>query len=230
LLPRFENITFGNRKYQPALVAKGQEFIVSSKPRVAARAISAFGLNLSSIAMVLNEGTANAKTYAIGTANIVRAAGPTDAPTEVDFTYDFQQENQTLPEGTQSLSFRASNVYGTTIEVCAVTVAGGEPRLVGVPITFPSPLHLKTDREVVFQYTMTHDIPVEINVFDVSGKIVLRRQVGARQDGGSAGTNKITWNLMTDQGSTASSGIYVFTLINKENGKLLGKGKFTALP
>jgi hypothetical protein len=228
--PRFEQIKFGNRIYQAVLVAKGQQFIVSSQPRVSAKAVSEYGLNVSSIAMVLNEGASDAKTFRISSAHIVRAAGPSGAPTEVDFVYDFYQEDQSLPEGDQSMAFKASNAYGTASEVCSVTVAGGEPRLIGVPITYPSPVHLKTDREVNFQYTLSHDINVDLFLFDISGRVLKKISRNEREEGGSAGLNKVTWNLITDQGQKVASGICVFTLVNRTNGKLLGKGKFTALP
>lgn len=227
--PRIENITFGNRKYQPALVDSGQQFIVASQPRISANAVSQYGVDTSSISMIINEGTATARSYSIAS-YITQTVGAAESPTSVSFTVDFLSIDDTLPEGDQNITFRASNVFGTTEEVVSVTVAGGEPRLIGVPITYPSPLNLKVDREVTFQYTLSHDLNTELYVFDVAGRTVLKRPLNARQEGGSAGINKVTWNLYTDQGTLVSSGIYVFTLVNRENGKLLGKGKFTALP
>ncbi|MBN2057604.1 MAG: hypothetical protein JW782_02255 [Candidatus Saganbacteria bacterium] len=230
VLPHFENIRFGNRLYQSALVAKGQEFIVSAQTKVSATAVSSIGLDISRIQMVLNEGSANAKTYTMGTANIVRAAGPSDAPTEVDFAYDFYNEKNTLPEGQTEVTFRAYNANGSSIEVCRVSVAGGEPRLLDIPITYPSPVHLKTDKEVFFQYTLSHDINIDIFVFDVTGRVVKKFSPDAREEGGCAGLNKVSWDLMTDQGSILSSGVFVFTILNRDESKLLGKGKLSAVP
>jgi hypothetical protein len=228
--PAFSNITFGNRRYQPNLVAKGGEFIVAAQPKVTTSVSSPWGINVSSIAMVLNEGLANSKTYTINAANVTRVAGPTESPTEIRLIYDFLAEKQTLPEGTQKLTFRANNVYGNATEVCSVTVAGGEPRLIGAPLCYPSPLHLKTDKEVIFEYTLSQNMAVEMSIVNVAGKTVLRRLFTAGSEGGSAGVNKVTWDLTTNQGQNISSGIYIFTLINKDNGKLLGKGKLTSLP
>lgn len=229
-LPVFDYIRFGNRLYQPDLVAKGQDFIVSSKPRVAVRIISPVGLQMSSIAMVLNDGQVDAKTFQIKSANVISAAGPSDAPTELSFVYDFASEGQdALPDGTQELTFKAANSYGEAVEVTALTIAGGEPRLIGVPIAYPSPLNLLKDRQVTFQYTLNTDINVEVHLVDVTGRVVKKVVANARAEGGSAGVNKVTWNLITEQGQKVSSGIYIFTIINKDNGKLLGKGKFTAV-
>jgi hypothetical protein len=226
----FDYIKFGNRLYQKDLVAKGQEFIVAAKPRVSAHIVSPVGLKTSSIMMVLNEGTAASKSFAIKAANITKATGAADAPTDLTFTYDLAAESQdALPDGTQKLTFKAANIYGEAVEATQVTVAGGEPRLIGVPITFPSPLNLLKDREVFIQYTMSQDINVDIHMLDVSGREVKKFVCNAGQEGGSAGVNKITWNLITEQGSKVSSGIYVFTIISRDNQKMLGKGKFTAV-
>lgn len=229
LAPKFTDIRFGKRLYQRELVAKGQEFIVSAQPRISAIAVSSAGLDTSKISMVVNEGTANAKTYAISQAKVT-AAGPTAAPTEVSMIYDLYNLGETLPEGKQDIRFKASNAYGSTLEICSVTVVGGEPRIVGTPITYPSPLHLKADSSVYFQYTLSADINVDIFLFDVSGRVAKKFILYARDEGGSAGVNKVTWNLITDQGAKVASGIYVFSLVNRDTGKMLGKGKFTALP
>lgn len=228
--PRFEDIRFGKRLYQPALVAKGQEFIISSQSRISAKVISEGGLDTSKIYMVVNEGTSTAKTYSIAQTAKISAVGAADAPTEVDFVLDLFNLGETFPDGDNEINFKATNAFGSTLEVASVTVVGGEARLIGIPITFPSPLHLMRTNSVIFQYTLTKDIPVDIFLFDVSGRVAKKITCYARDEGGSAGVNKVSWNLITDQGQKVASGIYVFTLINRETGKLLGKGKFTALP
>jgi hypothetical protein len=114
--------------------------------------------------------------------------------------------------------------------VAAVTVYGGPVKLVGVPLTYPSPVHLKTDKQVTFQYTLTGAANIDIFLFDVSGRVVRKITLNRDEEGGAPGVNKVGWDLMTDQGTLVSSGIYVFTLVNRDDGKLLGRGKFTCLP
>jgi hypothetical protein len=99
-----------------------------------------------------------------------------------------------------------------------------------VPLTFPSPVRLKSDKSVYFQYVLSRDANIEIYVIDVSARVVKKFFAAGGSEGGSAGVNKLTWDLMTDQGSLVASGIYVFSLVDRDSGKLLGKGKFTALP
>jgi hypothetical protein len=229
LPPTIERLTYGNRVYQAALVERGQEFIVSSQPRVTGRILSPYGVRLNTLTMAVGDGP-SASTYSFKASNIVSAAGPAENPNDVNFVYDFAQEKQTLPEGRVNVTFRAENNFGATSQACLVTVAGGEPRLIGVPIIFPSPVHLKTDTSVTFQYTLSRDMDIDFSIFDVSGQMIRKMAYSRGAEGGSAGVNKITWNLMTDQGQTMASGICIFTLVSRENGKLLGKGKFTALP
>lgn len=231
LLPRIEDIYFGKRKYQKVLVEeKDQEFIVPSQPRISANAVSEYGLIVSQIAMVVGEGTANAKTYSINASDIVQSSGPPDSPTLVSFVIDMAKVGDVLPEGEIDIDFKAANVFGSTSETCTVTVAGGKPRLIGIPITYPSPLHLISTTQVIFQYTLSHNMNLDLYLFDVTGRVAKRYTINEGEEGGSAGVNKVTWNLMTDQGQKVSSGIYVFTLVNRDTKKLLGKGKFTALP
>ncbi|MFH1683878.1 MAG: hypothetical protein ABIA67_03245 [Candidatus Margulisiibacteriota bacterium] len=228
-LPKIEDIRFGKRMYQPALVAKGKEFIVSAQPNISAKVVSKTGLIVNTIAMVLNEGKPEAKTYSIKVSDIIHSAGPQELPTEVSFAFDLADTGYTLEEGTSEVTFTAANAFGSTSEVCIVSVSGGEPKADQI-YTYPSPVHLQSATEAIIQYTLNKDMNVEIYMFDVTGRVVKRFSANEREEGGSAGVNKVTWNLVTDQGQKVSSGIYVFTLVNRDTKKLLGKGKFTALP
>lgn len=238
--PIFSEVRFGKRLYQPTVVERwiateGEEkrFVVSPTPRITATVASDFGITVSEIAMVLNADTATARTFAIRPSNIVSSAGPADAPTSVSLVYDFGAEGEApLPEGDQVMTFSATNSFGRTDYDCHVNVAGGERRMLGTPIAFPSPLHLMSADTVTIQYTLSHDMPVEINFFDVSGRNVKRFIIAQGAEGGSAGINKVEWSggPRTDQGQRLASGIYLGVIIDKENNKVLGRVKVTALP
>lgn len=109
-----------------------------------------------------------------------------------------------------------------------VYVMGGPVQLIGIPITYPSPIRLKTDKKVTFQYTLSRDADINLSAVDISARTVKKVLLRAGEEGGSAGVNKVEWDLITDQGTRLDSGIYIFTLVHE--GKLLGKGKLTALP
>jgi len=238
--PIFDEVRFGKRLYQPRVVERwiateGEEkrFVVSATPRITATIASDFGVNVREITMALNADTAAPRTFDIRTSNIVSSAGPVDAPTSVSLVYDFAAEGEEpLPEGDQVMTFSATNAFGSTDYDCHVNVAGGERRLLGTPITFPSPLHLMTDDTVTIQYTLSHDMPVEINFFNIAGRNIKRFIIAQGAEGGSAGINKVTWGggPLTDQGQKLSSGIVLFVIMDKQNNKVLGRGKLTALP
>jgi hypothetical protein len=234
LAPIIEDVYFGNRKYQWDLAETKEdfEFVISPQPRISAKIVSAAGLHTNSIFMVVKEGSPEGEeSFGLSQASKVTASGPSAAPTEVDFVIDYFNEGKTLSDGKGiPITFRASNAYGTTTRVARVDVFGGEAGVRGQILTFPSPLRLTAQGELTIQYILTKDVNTNIFIFDVSGRIVKKFVLYARQEGGSAGLNKVTWNLVTDQGGRVASGIYVISLVNRENGKLLGKGKATFLP
>ena len=230
--PRWESITFGNRKWQPAVYTgetKETQFIISSQPKITATVVSEYGIDKNNIKMLMNEGTANQTVYDIGIANIIKTEGVSDSPTKVTFTYDYvQAQAAAIPEGDQTFTFKASNAFGTTVEVVNATVGGGE--LIGTPIVYPSPVRLTIDKQVTFQYKLGKDMNVDLYMFDISSRVAKKMAFSKGQEGGSAGINKPTWNLITDQGQLVASGIYLFNLVDHDTGKLLGKGKLTAVP
>ena len=230
-LPKIEDIIFGKRRWQKALFAKGEKFIVSSSPKISAKVSSQHGIKVNSIKVAMNEGTPLAKTYSISTANIVKSSGAESAPTEVVFELDLSKMGEKIPEGEQTFAFRASNIYGATMESASVKVLGGAPRIEGIPIVYPSPIRLATDRSVTFQYQLSDDMNIDIFVFDISARVAKKLSFLAREEGGSGdGVNKPTWDLITDQGSIMASGIYLAHFVNRDTGKLLGKVKVTAVP
>jgi hypothetical protein len=112
----------------------------------------------------------------------------------------------------------------------AVTVMGGPTALVDAPLTYPSPISLRTDREVYLQYTLSRDAAIDIYLFDISARVVKKLSFNAGEEGGAAGLNRAAWDLVTDLGGRIGAGIYLFNIVEKESGRLLGKGKLTAIP
>jgi hypothetical protein len=146
---------------------------------------------------------------------------------------------KTLTAGEEELNYiftfnaRSAGIFGPPAETtlaAAVTVSGGPVRLIGELLTYPSPVHLKTDNKVTFQYTLNRAANIDLFVFDVSGRVVKKISKNKYEEGGSAGINKVDWNLITDQGQRVGSGIGVVTLVSSDDNRLLGRGKFTALP
>ena len=234
LLPKIEKIKFGDRLWQPKLVEQGESYIITNQPKASAQITSPVALDTSKIVMVLNEGTATTKTYSIKAAHYSGVKGAEAAPSEISFVYNFATEKETLPDGDQKITFRAANEYGSVAEVCSVKVMGGDVIIIGTPLTFPSPVRIRTQRLVTIQYGLSRDADIDIYIFDISARVVKKITCNSGSPGGQAGgtanPNKVTWNLQTDQGSLAGSGIYVFNIVDRGRNKVLGKGKLTIVP
>ena len=240
LMPKIENVRFNDRKYQPGLVGKvGEKFIISARPKISAKISSPVPLIADSIAMTLNEGTAAVKTYRVTSAQFTGTKSMAEGGlTEVNFLYDFttMPVADSLPDSKdpQTIRIKAANEYGTSVEVCSVYIAAGDLELVGDPIAFPSPLHIKTERKVTLQYGLTKDANIEIYIFDISARIIKKWAFSAGmmggQAGGTANPNKVEWDLISDQGTLTGTGIYLFNIVDKDRSRVLGKGKITIVP
>jgi len=233
--PRIEKIKFGERLYQSALVTETDKFIVSGQPKISARVTCPLGINTNSIRMVqsakIEEGIPE-KTFNVRAASITTVQGADPSPTEISFIYDFKAEGETLPDGEQTLTFRAQSSSGlSTQEVTRVSILAGALEIIGDPIAAPSPLELGKDKQVTLQYGLSKDGNVDIYIFDISARILKKFTFNAGEPGGQAGgrvnPNKVTWNLITDQGDHAPAGILLFNIVDRDNNKVLGKGKIT---
>jgi len=230
-VPVIEQVRYGNRiYYEPEEKTEDWKFVVSEQPKITARISSISGLNTSSIFMNVNPDMPDSMQIGFSQATATSMVGPAASPTEVTFVYDFFSAGKTLPDGENAINFTAANAVGTAVYNTTVSVLGGEGRLIGIPITYPSPLELLYDREVTIQYTLSKDMNIDIFFFDVSGRMLKKFTLYEREEGGSAGINKVSWDLITLQGQKVSSGIHLFTIVNHDTNKLLGKGKFTAVP
>jgi hypothetical protein len=234
-------IWFGNRLFQPAIYGTKEDgkkpFVVPEKGQIKIEVTvpDPFLLNeSSSYTLRMQTPQGEGKIFDLSSLAGVKASVAGVKPLVIETAYpeDLRAE---ADESVYIFSFSAGTrgTFGTATSVttqAAVTVMGGPLRLIGTPITFPSPARLKTDREAFFQYTLSRGANIDLYMFDVSGRVVKKLSFNEGDEGGSAGVNKIRWDLITDQGSIVASGIYVFNLVDRSANKSLGRGKFTALP
>ncbi len=238
-LPPIIKIWFGNRLYQKALVQKGTPFVVSAKPDIKVDITSTLPYTLapdiSAHSIAYNAEAQSSQALPLTAANIsnkVFATGTDPAENKVasmTLRYTF---TDALKDGkyTFTVSSRTSGLLAmaaSTTEVAEVEILGGPVRLIGVPLTFPSPFSISKQKTVYIQYTLSADANIEMYIINVSGERVKRFLCDAGTEGGSAGTNKVAWDGVTDFGQYAGNAIYVVTLISRDDGRLLGKVKLT---
>ena len=228
-------IWFGNRAYQAALVAKGQTQVVSATPDIKVDVSIdepyALSTNIDAYTITVDPGTASEQALslsAMNMANQVFAAAELRA-----FSLQYTVADP-LPDGEHTFEFSAQSsgalgTAGTATTLATVEVVGGPLRLIGVPLTYPSPYSVTKDVIVTIQYTLSADANIDIYVVDPTGKRVIKILCNAGTEGGSAGVNKVTWNGVTDFGYKLGNAIYVGTIIGREEGRLLAKFKLTVV-
>ncbi|MFH1386250.1 MAG: carboxypeptidase regulatory-like domain-containing protein [bacterium] len=231
--PVIGSVKFGNRLYQPVLVARGDPFVVSPNPVINANItnVPSSGIKSSSVSLTVDGGTATAKKYEVAELSLSvlksQNVSGVDRVSEMAIKLEIPEASK-MAEGSHLIEFTASNDYGiSTVYTATVEVLGGPLRIIGTPITFPSPFASLTQKTCYIQYILSKDANIEIYIADVTGQRVKRYVLSAGTEGGSAGVNKISWDGMTDQGYMAGNAIYVGVIVAKDENKLLEKFKLT---
>lgn len=231
--PAISGVKFGNRLYQPALVAKGDIFVVTANPAISANItnVPASGVKTSSVALTIDGGMPAAKKYQAAdlTPQVLKAQSVSgvDRVSEMSIKFDIP-ETAKLEEGKHVIEFTASNDYGVSaVYTASVEVLGGPLRIIGTPITYPSPFSSIRQKTCYIQYTLSKNANIEIYIADVTGQRVKRYVINSGEEGGSAGVNKISWDGTTDQGVQAGNAIYVGVIVARDENKLLEKFKLT---
>jgi hypothetical protein len=235
-------IWFGNRLYQTILVERGEPFVIPSKPdmkiELSVESPRLLSPNIADHSIVLDEGTTASEPLSLTVQNITSqtyAAGTAaeeNKITAMSLSYPSSAFTVPLGEGVHTFTVR-SKTSSTIIPVlesvllAKVEVMGGPLRLIGTPLTYPSPFSISKQQTVYVQYTLSQNANMELYIIGVGGQRVKHFVLNAGAEGGSAGVNKVAWDGRTDQGYLAGNAIYVVTIIAKDEGKLLGRTKMT---
>ncbi|OGC35206.1 hypothetical protein A2311_00355 [candidate division WOR-1 bacterium RIFOXYB2_FULL_48_7] len=232
---------FGNRLYQKALVEKGKKFIVSSKPDIKIDVSIddnyAISKNIGDYSLTVDPGTAAEKGLALNASNIsakVMAQGTAAGEEKIQAFSISYAMTEPLADGVHNFQVSAKSagtvgLQSIKMESATVEVMGGPLRLIGQPITYPSPYSISKNKTVYIQYELSADANIDIYLVGVTGVRVKKFLCNSGQEGGSAGVNKVSWDGLTDQGTLAGNAIYVGTIISRSDNRLLGKVKLTIL-
>jgi flagellar hook assembly protein FlgD len=229
--PVFKEIWFNNRLYHKVLVEeKGQQFVVSPTPtiKMEIEGTTGFGVKTDSVSIVLDEGKADAKTFTMGSNNVLKATSVGTLVSALDVEFTISGENK-LSEGDHTFTFSAFDATGSTktTEVCTVSVMGGPARIIGEVIVYPAPFSPSKDNNCEISYTLSTDTDLRISIYSIAGEMVKRIHAYAGQEGGSAGYNKVMWDGKNTYGQFAGNGIYSGTVYDVAQGKALATFKLT---
>lgn len=120
---------------------------------------------------------------------------------------------------------KAGNVLGFSLQSIALNV--GALRLTDTPLAFPSPYNPGSGNPVVLQYSLSQNSDIDLIIFSFSGQVIKRITVGSGLEGGKAGLNKLSWDGKTDFGTLPGNGVYIATILDGQEHKILGKAKIT---
>lgn len=227
---------FGNRLYQPSVYNETNPFIVVPEPTIQAKISIEQPFLVSSdpsaYSIIVDPGTQDLALN-ITAANMVAKAAGTGGLSAFTLEYAMS-ESEKLEEGTHTFKVTAQSAgtegVPTTVSTLAtVVVMSGPVRLIGTPITYPSPYSIAKDKVVTIQYGLSTNSNISIQIAGVSGQRIFNRDFSAGQEGGSAGINKVVWDGKTDLGYLVGNGIYVGTIVAKDEGRLLGTFKLTVV-
>jgi len=233
-------VWFGNRVYQPNIYGLREDgkkpFVVSETGKIKIKVEIADPYLLdetASYAMNITDPQGVVKSFDLQAVPGFKVSGLDARSLIIESSFPETLKAKKDEELVYTFTFNAKSRGNIGVAASASTqaevyVMGGPVKLIGIPITYPSPIRLKTDKKVTFQYTLSRDADINLSLVDISARTVKKIMLRAGAEGGSAGVNKVDWDLITDQGTRIDSGIYIFTIVHE--GELLGKGKLTALP
>lgn len=239
-LPPNIKLWIGNRLYQTAIYHEGNRFIISEQPEIKASmdidppyALSS-DINDYSITITAEEPlTIPPLPLSLNSSNMTAQSVAAAGLSAFSLVYEIQpSEKLEAGKYTIDVTAKSAGTLGAPVTsslTAYVEVLGGPLRMVGTPITYPSPFSPSKQKEVSIQYTLSTDANIDIYVTGVGGQRVKRFLINAGEEGGSAGVNKVVWDGRSDQGFILGNAIYVGTIVARDEGKLLGRFKLTVV-
>jgi hypothetical protein len=229
---------FNNRLYQPKLVTADTPFIVTEQPKLKVNVTIqdryALPGDLGAYSIVVDSGTSGSRTLDLKAATTSKVLAAETTPEKLKSMSLEYAITEALAGGKHNflVTARSAGTLGTASvasQTATVEVITGPVRLIGTPITFPSPFSIDKDKTVTIQYTLSKNAAIEIILSDISGRRIKTFVCDPGTEGGSAGLNKVSWNGKTDLGPFAGNGIYVGLIVAKDEGRKLGSVKVSLL-
>ena len=120
-----------------------------------------------------------------------------------------------LPYGEKTFSISVKDTSGNEAEYRIIIKTGNGEE--GPVFNYPNPFDPNNETTKI-GFNLSDNAQVVIYLFDMTGRIVVRRPLNA-----TVGYNEYEWNGRDDYGTIASNGVYLLRLVSEN--KLLGKTK-----
>lgn len=100
-----------------------------------------------------------------------------------------------------------------------VVKVGSNLIAMGKLLIYPNPAKIDDEHEVNIEYTLSKDSAVKLDIYNMMGELVYRKEFNKGLNGGKFGVNKgIKWNGKNIAGGIVSSGLYIFYLTATDAG------------
>jgi hypothetical protein len=90
----------------------------------------------------------------------------------------------------------------------------------GSVTNYPNPFH-PGEAPTTIAYVLDDNATVTLQIYTLSGNLVLKRQFALGSEGGRAGLNEYPWNGRNGQGETVASGGYILVINAEGTGETL---------
>ncbi|OGC05188.1 hypothetical protein A2276_04535 [candidate division WOR-1 bacterium RIFOXYA12_FULL_43_27] len=97
----------------------------------------------------------------------------------------------------------------------------------GQSVASPNPFNPSTENYTYLTYTLNGNFNTSVYLFDLTGRLIFKKNCLAGEDGAKAGQNKVAWNGKDNFGSVVSNGAYIFKVVS--DGTVVGSGKIIVL-
>lgn len=210
LYPKIAKIQIDGQELDPA----SKVIYTSKDPKIQIEATSPYNIDRNKIFVVLD-----GKKVEFSPFSKVQTFG--ENKNVLSLTFEVPLED--LSPGKHTLVFNLGNELGNSAQ--GFEVSAGASQLLDRPLAYPSPYRPSTGASLTLQYTLSQSTDIEIFIVSSAGEVVKKLTFFQGTEGAKAGLNKPTWNGMTDRGAIISNGIYLVTIINKEDRSIIGKIK-----
>jgi hypothetical protein len=141
--------------------------------------------------------------------------------------YDARKNDVRLKSGKHSIRVEAKDVFGkeAVLEVTDLDVLG-KAVIDGKPLNFPNPFKPSFSQNTSINYTLLDDADIKINIYDLSGRLVIVKICNAGTEGGRFGENNVIWDGKSLYGDIQANGVYVY-LIATTKGEVIGTGEIS---
>jgi len=183
--------------------------------------------------------------YNTGTINITNLAGSGFLPgSTVTLSRtgesDVAATNVTVVNGTTiTCTFNLTGLRTGLWDVVVTDPGGPSSRLPGafnvlthatlsLAVNDPNPFDPAAGPTTIL-YQLAQDTDVTVAIISTTADLLWKRNYAAGSNGGRAGDNSLAWDGLTDFSQRASTGVYLFRVIERSTAKTLVKGKIAVI-